>query len=386
MKKAFALFFCVAMASGTPRAMAAPATVDERMNTAIDTALTDLYNLDFEKAKTGFRELTTLYPDHPIGPYGLTTALWWELTNEYDEKNDALEKEFLAAAEQTIQMTKKMVKQGDPSGVGRLCLGGSLGLMARWDAIQGHWLAAYRNGKQAFDFQSKAIQVNPELYDAYLGPGIFHYYVAVLPSAVKVVAHMVFGGSKTQGLDEIRLAMTKGRFSKTAARLFLVNIYTNNEKDPATALALLREGRKEYPDSPFFQFIELLVLEEAHDWDALHAGAEDFLSRIKKGQPHYGPQLEHRGLFALANSYLGKKDTDNALSLYNRIIKEFPFEDRWISMSYLNRGKTYDLMGRRDEAIADYRTVLKRRDVWELHDKAKALIHRPFKGTPDHAQ
>jgi tetratricopeptide (TPR) repeat protein len=379
MKKAFAFFFCVVMASYDVHATAPLATVDEHMNDAIDTALVDLYNLDFEKAKTGFRQLTATYPDHPIGLYGLTTALWWELTNEYDEQNSALEKEFLAAADQTIQMTKKGIKQGDPSGIGRLCLGGSLGLLARWDAIQGHWLAAYRNGKQAFDLQSQAIQINPELYDAYLGPGIFHYYVAVLPSAAKFFAHMVFGGSKNQGLEEIRLAMNKGRFSRTAARLFLVNIYTNNEKDPATALALLSDGRKAFPDSPFFQFVELLVLEEARDWNALETGAQDFLMRIKNGSPHYGPTLEHRGLFALANSYLGKRETDKALSLYNRIIKDFPYEDRWISMSYLNRGKTYDLMGRREEALADYRVVLKRRDVWQLHDKAKALTRRPFR-------
>jgi tetratricopeptide (TPR) repeat protein len=365
--------------TGGLRAASPPATVDEHMNTSIDTALVDLYNLDFEKAKSGFRQLTADYPDHPIGLYGLTTALWWELTNEYDETNDALEKEFLATADQTVRMTKKIVQQGDPSGVGRLCWGGSLGLMARWDAIQGHWLAAYRNGKKAFDLQSEAIRLNPELYDAYLGPGIFHYYVAVLPSGVKFFAHMVFGGSKAQGLEEIQLAMNRGRFSRTAARLFLVNIYTNNEKDPATALALLRAGRAEFPDSPFFHFVELLVLEEARDWNALEAGAADFLERIKNGRPHYGPTLEHRGLFALANSYLGKQETDKALGLYTRIIENFPFEDRWISMTYLNRGKTFDLMNRREEAVADYRAVLKRRDVWELHDKAKSLIRRPFK-------
>lgn len=382
MKKGMALFMIGLFWSGPLCAEAPSSTVDEHMNAAIDAALTDLYNLEFDKAKNEFRQLTTDYPEHPIGLYGLTTALWWELTNEYDERNDALEKEFLATADLTIQKTKALVKKGDPSGVARLCLGGSLGLMARWDAIQGHWLAAYKNGKRAFDLQSKAIEINPELYDAYLGPGIFHYYVAVLPAAVKIIAHMVFGGSKTQGLEEIRLSMTKGRFSRTAARLFLVNIYTNNEKDPATALTLIREGRNEYPDSPFFQFVELLVLEEAQEWDALEAGANDFLGRIKDGRPHYNSRLEHRGLFALANSALGKRDLDKALALYSRIIKEFHFEDRWISLTYLNRGKTYDLLGQREKAQEDYHTVLKRRDVWQLHDKAKALIRRPYTGDP----
>jgi tetratricopeptide (TPR) repeat protein len=381
MKKISAVILSSLLLSG-PLQGVPPATVDERMNVSIDTALTALYNLDFVNAKAGFKELTTLYPDHPIGRYGLTTAFWWELTNEYDEKNAALEKEFLASAEETIEMTKNVISQGDPSGIGRLCLGGSLGLMARWEAIQGHWLAAYRHGKRAFDLQSEAIKINPELYDAYLGPGIFHYYVAVLPAAAKFFARMVFGGSKTQGLEEIRLSMEKGRFSRTAARLFLVNIYANNEKDPATALALLRDGRTEFPDSPFFHFVELLVLEEAREWDALETGATDFLERIKNGHPHYGAHLQHRGLFARANAFLGKKETDKALALYSQILNDFPFEDRWISMSYLNRGKTYDLVGQRENALDDYRSVLKRRDVWQLHDKAKALIRRPFKGNP----
>lgn len=373
-----ALFLSGVMIGSSLPAATTPATVDAHMNTTIEQALTALYNLDFPEAKAKFTLLSEQYPTHPIGLYGFTTTLWWELTNEYDEKNDALEQEFLASADRTIQMTQNMIKKGDPSGVGHLCLGGALGLIARWDAIQGHWLAAYRHGKRAFKTQKKAIEINPELYDAYLGPGIFHYYVAVLPATVKFFARMIFGGSKEQGLEEIRLAMTRGHFSRTPARLFLVNIYANNEKDPSTALDLLREGRKNFPDSPFFHFVELLLLGDAQEWDRLEAESKDFLARIKEGRPHYGKRFEHRGLYALANSYLGRKETDQALTLYNRILTEFPFEDRWISLSILNRGKTYDLLNRREAALADYRTVLQRRDVWELHDQAKALIRRPF--------
>jgi hypothetical protein len=49
-------------------------------------------------------------------------------------------------------------------------------------------------------------------------------------------------------------------------------------------------------------------------------------------------------------------------------------------MTYLNRGKAHDLLGQRELALADYRTVLKRRDVWGLHDQAKELKRRPYKG------
>lgn len=344
----------------------------------IETGMTAMYNLDYTGARAAFQEMTTVNPNHPFGRYGLAMTLWWELTNEYDEENDALEKEFQAAADETIKMSRALVKQGDPLGEARLCWGGALGLQARWDAIQGHWLASYRKGKQAFGLQSEVMREHPQLYDAYLGPGIFHYYVATLSGGAKVIGHMIFGGSKEQGLKEIRLAMTKGRFSKTAARLFLINIFVNTEKDPRQALVLLEEGRKEYPDSPFFHFVELLVLEEAGEWEALQRGAELYLKKTEEGAPFYSPQRLHMGLFALANSRLGKKDYSGALTLYNRVLAERTRDDRWVSLTYLNRAKTYDLLGRLDEAAADYRTVMKRRDVWDLHEKAQKLLRRPY--------
>ena len=351
------------------------------MAATIDSALTALYNLDHAKAQAEFRALADQYPDNPIGPYGLTTALWWELTNEFDENNPALENDFLNAAQTTIKMTENRLTSGaDPDGVARLCRGGALGLVARWDALQGHWLAAYRKGKQAFTLQKEAIAANPDLYDAYLGPGIFHYYVAVLPAGIKTLARMVFGGSKEQGLEEIRLAMTHGQFSKTAARLFLVNIYTNNEKDPDTALALLREGRTDFPDSPFFHLVELMVLDEAQKWDELETGALDFLARIDAGQPFYSQRLRHRGSFVLANSFLGRGEAARAVADYDRILAAATVDDRWITMTYLNRGKAHDLMGQRELALTDYRSVLKRRDVWGLHDQAKELKRRPYQG------
>lgn len=373
------LWAAAAIVLGAGSVRAADAAVD----TLIDTGLEAMYNLDYARSRAAFDELATRFPQNPIGPYGRATILWWELTNEYDEQNDALEKEFLAAVQDTVVKTRALAKNGDPTGLIRLCGGGALGLKGRWDAIGGHWLAAYRAGKQAYNLQSAAIKANPAMYDAYLGPGIFHYMVATLPAAAKVIGRMMFGGSKEQGLQEIRLTMEKGRFAKTAARLFLVNIYVNNEKDPAAALALLREGRAAYPQSPFFHYVELLILEEAKDWPALEAGAKDYLAKIHAGAPHYSPRFEHMGLFALANAHRGAGRLEDALALYSRVVTRPARDDRWVSLAYLNRGKTFDLLGRREDALADYRTVLKRRDVWQLHDKARDRVRRPH--APDDA-
>ncbi len=340
----------------------------------IREGLRALYYLDYASARARFQELTDEFPESPMGAYATATAVWWELTNEFDEKNPALEKEFLDAAGKSAQAARAALKKGDPTGEASLCLGGALGLQARWEAINGQWLSAYRHGRQAFKDQKKAIEINPQMYDAYLGVGIFHYYTATLPAVVKVLAKLIFGGNKQEGLSEIQTAMEKARFSRTAARLFLVGIYINNEKDPRRALALVREGRQEFSGSPFFQLLEMLTLEETHDWDDLERESRDFLARIDRKEPFYSPAYAHRGLFSLGNSFLGRGRPAEAMEIYNRILKEFPSEDRWVTMTYLNRGRAHDRLGERDLALADYNAVLKRRDVWELHEKAEKYI------------
>jgi len=362
---------------GTLQATPSP-TVDSPMDELIETGLRAMYNLDYPASRAAFEELEKRYPHHPIGLYGQTTALWWELTNDYDENDAAMEQKFRDMAEKTIATTTVLMKDGDPSGIEGLCLGGTYGLEGRWDAIQGHWLKAYRNGKRAFNLQTDAIQRNPTLYDAYLGPGIFHYYTAVLPSVAKFLAHMVFGGSKEQGLNEIRLSMDKGVFSKTAARLFMVNLLVNNEKNPTAALALLREERAEYPQSPFFHHVELLVLEEAKDWTALDQEARDYLDKIATGAPYYDTKKRHLGLLALGNSALGRGQAPEAISFYNQALDQAGRDDRWVSLTYLNRGKARDLLGQRDQALSDYRVVMTRRDVWSLHDKTEVFLKKPY--------
>lgn len=382
------LFFsaaCVAFvfsaASAREEDPPASATAGTEFDDRLQEGLRALYSLDYDRARATFRLFIDEFPHDPVGPYAMTTTDWWELTNEFDEKNPELEDKFLGGAWRTAELSRRRIREGDTRGEAHLCLGGALGLISRWDAIQGKWLAAYRHGKQAFNAQKKALEINPRLYDAYLGVGMFHYYTATLPHVVKILAKLIFGGNKEQGLKEIRWAMEKGRFSRTAAQLFLVGIYNNTEKDYAAALDLVRAGRREFPHSSFFHFVEMLTLENARDWTSLRREAHDFLFRIDRKEPSYRTKYRHRAYLALGNSYFGEGKPAEALENYNRAIHEFPAEDRWLTWTHLCRGKAFDLLGERDKALADYRTVLKRRNVWGLHDQAEDYIEKPYRAS-----
>jgi tetratricopeptide (TPR) repeat protein len=356
----------------------AGATAAADFDLRLQSGLRALYNLDYDAARATFGLFAEQFPGDPMGHYALATTDWWELTNEFDEDDPALEARFLDRARRTVELARLRVRESDPLGEARLCLGGALGLIARWEAIEGKWLAAYRHGRQAFKAQKEAVEVNPELYDAYLGVGMFHYYAATLPSVVKVLAKLMFGGNKKQGLDEIRLAMEKGRFSRTAAQLFLVGIYLNTEKDYAAALELIRAGRREFPESPFFHLVEMMALENSRLWEEMRREARDFLARVERGEPFYRRKYLARGHLLLGNSHLVEKRPAAALEEYDLVLRDFPSEDRWITWTHLYRGKALDALGRRAEALEAYRAVRKRRDVWGLHDQAEALIDKPY--------
>ena len=63
----------------------------------------------------------------------------------------------------------------------------------------------------------KALEINPRLVDANMGKGIFDYYVATLPSIVRVLAFIGMGGDKNVGLQELTIAATEGTYSRTAS-------------------------------------------------------------------------------------------------------------------------------------------------------------------------
>jgi tetratricopeptide (TPR) repeat protein len=198
---------------------------------------------------------------------------------------------------------------------------------------------------------------------------------------VRILARLVrMKGDKERGLNEIRLAMEKGRFARTAARLFLIGILNNNEKDYDEALKLVREGRVRYPDSSFFHLLEMITLENAGRWRELRVLSEDYLRRIRGREPSYPSHYVHRGYFFLGNSHLGEGHAALAAELYTESLNDFSSSDRWTTWTYLNRGRAYDRLDERKKALADYETVLKRRDVWGLHDLARRFMRNPDEG------
>jgi len=381
--KRFCVGFALSLSLAVPSVFAEEGPPSSSPRNNISEGFVALYNLDYVTARRNFQVLVDSPSTELLGYTGLVVTSWWELTNEYDENDPAAEKEFLKLVERSVVLCKKRMAEDDPHGLTHLCYGALLGIKSRWEIVQGQWLKAYLDGKQAYKLQYKAVQINPQLYDAYLGVGIFHYYTDTLPKLLKILTWLVIRGDRELGIQEIKSAMTQGQFSSQAAKCFLIDIYSNIEKNYPEADRVCVDLRVELPESSFAHLVHLMAIQNLKDWPRLEKESNEYLARIERGLPSYRPAYKNRGLFALANSYMGMKRYDDAIALYSKIINELDNGDRWVTWTILQRGKCHDLKGDRAAARADYQRVLKRRNVWLFHDHAKKVLKNPFVSTPD---
>lgn len=278
-------------------------------------------------------------------------------------------------------MSQNKIKQGDTTGEGYLTLGGALGLLGRWQATNQEWSGAYFKGKKAYKYLVKALDVNPQLLDANMGKGIFDYYVATLPSIVRVLAFIGMGGDKNVGLKELTVAATEGTYSRTASTLFLVDIYSNAEGTPEKGLPLLESLRKDYPKSFFIHMVHLIALYNAAQLDALRNEALAYQEKLKDGS--YGHEAVAPGDFGLGMSYFKTREWAEAEKHFLKAAESPDLKNPWRTWGRLYYGYVRDAQGHRDDAVAAYKDVLKESRRWGSHDNAKAHLKNPFKGTDE---
>ncbi len=338
-----------------------------------------MYRLEFDKAGEQFGDIIRADTSNPAGYFALAALSWWRYSQNFDVQGDfrELEDEFMKNADAAIKVCEARLKNNESPDQTWFFLGGAYGLKGRWYAVQRRWFKAYTNGNKGRKFLNKAVKANPELYDAYLGLGIFDYFADTLPGMLKIPALLFISGDKARGLSEVRLAREKGRFFSTEAGLFLTEILTRHEKDYKAALAELERLRVLDPSNLFFRLGEILTLSHAQEWQKALDECVLFLAEHKKAPlPGIDRQLSLVYLSA-GDAYLALNKPREAAAWFTGGITETAFPEKgWVTYCYLRRGQALDLMGRREDALLDYGAVSARDDFWDARKYAKAAARK----------
>ena len=187
----------VSAAAATPKYEPLPDELRELSKKGIDA----IYSVDIEEARKNFELALNKYPDHPFPHFGIAMVKWATLEYLEDESNPALGKEYGDLTDEAIDTGQAWIKKHPGDANAYLCLGGMYGLRARLAVLQHHWIKAYFDGKKAISNTRRALKIDPELYDAYLGLGMYEYYSGTLPGVIKILAKFLLSGDAQKGIE-----------------------------------------------------------------------------------------------------------------------------------------------------------------------------------------
>lgn len=211
------------------------------------------------------RQLQGQQPNHPLGYLLEAESLWWGIwctSAEYrygmtmarHREKQAADQTYLNLAAKASVLAAAQLKQHE-TGEMHLYAAMADSLQARLYSLRWENRAAARAGVRAREHYERALVLDPSLADAYLGLGLYNYYVDTLSTMARVLRFMmgIPGGSKEDGIRQLHLAMLYGQLTPAVARFYLAMNLHNYDQRYEEALQVLRPLVEEYPQNPLFQ-------------------------------------------------------------------------------------------------------------------------------------
>jgi tetratricopeptide (TPR) repeat protein len=367
-----------------------------------------LYDFDYDKALKDFKEIDRLFPTHPAGPQLLAARLWAKALYEsrrlqsslyssesfYSSGDDKVDpkvvNEFRNLTREARRRSEVRLKQNPKDVEALYWLGAVEGLKASFEeAVERRHFAALRDGNDAVDHHREVLKLDPNYIDAGVTIGLYEYVVGSLPLPIKLVAGITgFRGSKKRGLEMLERVAKEGTWASGDARSLLMVLY-NREQRYTDVLTHARAQSAKYPRNYIFK------LESA---SALVAQAEV----ERKAKNTEAANKAEREAFAIFEDLLRERSSgvSRVLDLIhfkygevlltagegNRAAKEFiaatkaeRADPALVTMAHLNAARAFDLAGKRDDALSQYRQVLSRPNVFDAHDEARKGLRGPFR-------
>jgi tetratricopeptide (TPR) repeat protein len=209
-------------------------------------------------------------PDSPLGYILEANVTWWRIyyasanlidpdvfdvanmeATPYDSHFEDLNRVAIHKAEARIRAHDDMARN-------LLYEGFAYALRARLDGLHDRDLPTARSGKKMRSLLLQALEIDPTLTDAYLGLGIYNYFVDTLSSIVKFLSMFIGlpSGSRTEGLKQLELCAQKGELASPEAKFYLGKDFSrNSEKQYERSIRLFGELRDQFPHNPLWPML-----------------------------------------------------------------------------------------------------------------------------------
>jgi tetratricopeptide (TPR) repeat protein len=374
------------------------------------SGLEALYNLDYDKAQKDFKEIVRLYPNHPAGPQLLAARVWIKTLYETRRLQSSLysSESFYSSGDdkvdpRVVDEFRNLTREAKRRAEGRLKLNPKdiealdwlaviEGLKASFEeAVERRHFAALRDGDDAVDHHREVLKLDPNFIDAGLTVGFYEYVVGSLPLPIKVVAGLTgFRGSKKRGLQMLERVTKEGNWSRDDAKTLLIVLYTR-EKRFNDALAYARELSARYPRNYLFRLEAADALVSQAELERKNKNTEAAVKAEREAFATFEELLHDRSVrdtvfraldlvhFKYGEVLLTAGEGERAAKEFLAATRVEHAEPALVTMAHLYAARAFDLAGKRVDALAQYREVLTRPDIYAAHDEAKKGLREPYK-------
>jgi hypothetical protein len=253
-----------------------------------------ILDAQFDRATAQLRQACPPAPEGACKALGAVSLQWQILI---DPDNGRMDQRLKDAAADAIAANTAWTAREPNRAEAWFYLAGAYAPLVQLRVLRSDRLAAARDGKKGKDALERALRLDPMLYDAYLGIGLYHYYADVAPMYAKVLRRILLlpGGDRARGLKEILEARARGELLVGEAEFQLHQIYVWYERRPREALTLLESLESRYPANPIF----LQRIAEIHDtyFHDVRASAEAWRTlrdRARDNRVAFAPLIEAR--------------------------------------------------------------------------------------------
>ena len=386
------------------------ATDKAKLDSLRRSGIEALYNLDYDKAERDFREIVKVYPTHPAGPQLLAARLWIKTLYEsrrlqsslyssesfYSSGDDKVDPKIIGEFRNLTREAKRLAEvrlKQNPKDIEALdWLAVIQGLKASFEeAVERRHFAALKDGDDAVDHHREVLKLDSNFIDAGLTVGLYEYVVGSLPLPIKVVAGITgFRGSKKKGLALLERVAKEGTWSRDDAKTLLIVLYTR-EKRFSDALSHARELSARYPRNYLFRLEAADALVSQAEVERKNKNIEAAVKAEREAFATFDDLLHDRSVrdtvsraldlvhFKYGEVLLTAGEGERAAKEFLAATKVERAEPTLVTMAHLYAARAFDLAGKRDEALSQYRQVLTRPDIYAAHDEAKKGLRQPYK-------
>jgi len=211
-------------------------------------------------------KLETAQPNDPLGYLIEADVLWWNIYCKWSERKyntidawshsrpaDADDNAELALADKVTSLAEAGIAKADTAEM-ELYAGLGYASRARLLGLRYEKVPVARAGVEARKHLLRCLELNPNMADAYLGLGLYNYYVDTLSSMAKILRFFmgIPGGDKHEGLRQLEIASTKGELTQMEARFNMAKSLRNYDFDYPRAEQAAAPLLTQHPDNCIF--------------------------------------------------------------------------------------------------------------------------------------